>query len=379
MLATGTAAVPFAFDMVLPGLPVIAAELGTFATAVQLTLSAFLVGAALSLFATGPISDRIGRRGPLLIGTALFALSSLAAAFASDVAMLTGTRFVQGLAAASCMVLVRAVLHDRADGPRLARSLAVLGVLLGAASMVAPILGGVVVSALGWRPVFQILAALGIVALSVVLIAVPETLPKERRGVRADKTPIGRHGAGIALTVALCAAAMFVYLGGSSFVFMERFGATPLTLGVIVAANAASALAGGAAIGALSGRGRPRRLLYAAIVVAMIGAVLLSIFGASGPGPAWISLLVALFGFGGVMSAALAFVQGLGPGAFRSTAALAGTLSCLCGAIVAPLVVTAPGSIAVAMFMLLALAALAATLTAGKSAEPAPEPITSVA
>lgn len=371
--AVGTAALPFAFDMILPGLPVIAAELGTYATAVQLTLSAFLVGAALGLFVTGPFSDRFGRRGPLLIGTALFALSSFAAALASDVTTLIGTRFVQGLAAASCMVLVRAVLHDRADGPRLARSLAVLGVLLGATSLIAPILGGAVISALGWRPVFQMLAVLGAVSTLVVLFGVPETLPKERRGVRAKKTPIGRHGVGIALTVALCAAAMFVYLSGSSFVFMERFGAGPLTYGVVVAANAASALAGGAANGALWRRGKPRRLLYAAIVIAMVGAVLLSIFGTAGPGPAWASLLVALFGMGGVMYAAMAFAQGLGPGVFRSTAVLAGTLSCFCGAVVTPLVFAAPRSIAVAMFMLLALAALAAILTAGKSAEPAPE------
>jgi Bcr/CflA subfamily drug resistance transporter len=370
--AAGTAAVPFAFDMVLPGLPVIAAELGTLATAVQLTLSAFLIGAALGLFATGPFSDRFGRRGPLLIGTALFALSSLTAAFASDIAMLTGTRFAQGLAAAACMVLIRAVLHDRADGPRLARSLAVLGVLLGAASLVAPILGGAVVSALGWRSVFQILAVLGAVSTLVVLFGVPETLPKERRGVHADKTPIGRHGTGIALTVALCAAAMFVYLGGSSFVFIERFGTSPLTYGVIVASNAASALIGGAVIGNLSRRGRPKRLLHAAIAIAMIGAILATI-GATISGLALASLLVVFLGLGGVMPAALAAAQGLGPDVSRSIAARAGTLSCLCGAIAAPLIAEAATPMAVTMLVLLALAALAATLTTGKSADPAPE------
>jgi predicted MFS family arabinose efflux permease len=346
---------PFAIDMYLPGLPAIAAESGTDETGAQFTLSSLLLGAALAILTTRRLSDRIGRRRPLLIATALFAFSSLTAALAPGLTMLNLARFGQGLAGAACMVLIRAILHDRDDGPRLARSLAILGGTLGAATVAAPLLGGAVATSVGWRPVFAFLLALGAIAWAVVLFGVQETLPKEQRGTqrsRADRPPLG-----ITITVVLCAAATFLYLGGSSFIFMNRFGAPPSTYGLVLATTATAALIGGT----LSRRGKQKRPLYIALVVAAFGALLLATIGNLSLALAWAALMITLIGLGAATPAALAAAQPAIPAGSTPIAAL----SCLTGAIAAPLAGLLGNEsflpMAAAMLAALTLAALAAT------------------
>ncbi|MDR1789297.1 MAG: MFS transporter, partial [Opitutaceae bacterium] len=133
---------PLATDMYLPALPELAADLSCGDAAAQLTISIFLAGVALSQLLYGPVSDAIGRRRPLLFGTALFAVASAVCALAPDVGTLTAGRLLMALGGAAGMVLSRAVVRDLFSGREVAEVFSLLMVIMGAAPILAPLLGG---------------------------------------------------------------------------------------------------------------------------------------------------------------------------------------------------------------------------------------------
>jgi DHA1 family bicyclomycin/chloramphenicol resistance-like MFS transporter len=181
VLAALTAITPLATDMYLPAFPRMATDLGTTASAIQLTLTAFMIGLALGQLVIGPLSDQRGRRGLLLAGTAVCAVAGLVCALAPSIGVLVVARFVQGFGGAAGVVLARAVIADRASGVAAARLFAVMMMIQGVAPVLAPLVGGGLVTAVGWRGVFGILAALSALMIVGVLLRVPETLPAERR------------------------------------------------------------------------------------------------------------------------------------------------------------------------------------------------------
>jgi DHA1 family bicyclomycin/chloramphenicol resistance-like MFS transporter len=198
VLALLTAIAPLATDMYLPALPTMVGDLGSSASGVQLTLTTFLVGLALGQLVIGPLSDQFGRRGLLIVGTVVCALAGVACAFAPSAGFLVAARFVQGFSGAAGIVLSRAVIADRASGERAARLFSLMMVISGVAPVVAPLLGGSLVGAVGWRGIFWILAGVAVVMVVGVLSAVPESLPVERRqrgAWRRRPVPPGRSSA----------------------------------------------------------------------------------------------------------------------------------------------------------------------------------------
>jgi Bcr/CflA subfamily drug resistance transporter len=377
VLGALTAVVPLAIDMYVPGFPAMTQGLGASEPAVQLTMTAFLAGLVSGQLLVGPLSDALGRRRPLLVAISLFAVLSVACALAPTVAVLTGTRFLQGVAGGGCMVLARAIVADRFHGPDLPRHYALMAMVLGVAPIVAPVLGGAVLSVSTWRVIFVVLAVIGVLLLFAVLLRVPETLPRDRRAgggpggtLRTMRRLAGRRALlGYVLTAAFSSAVLFSYIAGASFVLQDGYGASPAQFGLIFAANAAGMLAAGAAFGALSRRVRLGTLLAAHVTIAFAGTlahVLLLAAGLGGLAVTCACLFVTLFGLGGVFPACMTLAQMLGRDASGATSALLGAVQFLLGALASPLAGLAGTSSAVplALIMLAAATCSAAALLA---------------
>ncbi|WP_405864177.1 multidrug effflux MFS transporter [Streptomyces sp. NBC_00005] len=349
LLGALTAVAPLATDMYVPGFPEMARALHVSGSAVQLSMTAFLAGLVMGQLLIGPLSDRLGRRRLLIPGTALFAVLSLACAAAPTIQILTAARFLQGVAGAAGMVLARAVLTDRFHGPELPRYFSLLSMVLGVAPVVAPVVGGAILSAGNWRGVFVALALFGVLLFLAVLPGVPESLPAERRhqagmagAFRAMGGLLGRRAfLGCTLTLAFAAAALFAYIAGSSFVFQDVYGASATQYSLIFATNAGGMLLAGAVFGTLSSRLTLGTLLSASVAVALVAAllqvVLLLTVGGSLTGT-WVCLFFAAFGIGGIFPASMSLGQSLGREASGAASALLGGTQFLFGALASPLV-----------------------------------------
>lgn len=377
VLGSLTAVAPLATDMYVPGFPAMGAALRTNSSAVQLTMTAFLLGLVVGQLLLGPLSDSLGRRRLLLGGAAGFAVFSLACAAAPDVYVLIAARFLQGVAGAVGMVLARAVITDRFTGADVPRHFAVLSQILGVAPVAAPVLGGAVLAVSTWRTVFVVLCLVGVLLLLGVLTKVPESLPPERRhrgGPAGTYRAMGglmrdRAFLGYVLVLGLASGALFAYISGSSFVFEHVHGVTTGTYSLVFAVNAVGMLLGGAAFARLARRFRLNALLSAGVAVAGTGALaqvlVTAAFGETMAGT-WITLFVVMCGIGTLIPATMSLGQNIGRAAPGAASALLGGLQFLCGAVASPLVglFGEDSSLPMALVMLvsLALAALALIL-----------------
>lgn len=246
ILGTLAAFGPLSIDMYLPALPTIAVEFGVTTAAVQQTLAVFFIGLALGQLFYGPISDRLGRRAPLLFGCAVYAVVSIGCAFAPSVAGMMGLRFLQALGSSAGMVIGRSIVRDCFDERESARMYSLLVLVMGVAPITAPLIGGQLLVAFGWRSIFFVLAAFGLLCFALVWFGLKESLPQERRTheglgytlVAYARLLTDRRYMGFALAGGLASAAMFAYISGSSFVFIELNGVPPEQFGFFFGANA---------------------------------------------------------------------------------------------------------------------------------------------
>jgi DHA1 family bicyclomycin/chloramphenicol resistance-like MFS transporter len=354
ILAGLTAIGPVSIDMYLPALPELADDLSAGASLTQLTVTACLVGLAAGQVVTGPISDRWGRRRPLLVCTALYALASLLCAAAPSVEVLVGARLAQGVAGSAGIVIARAVIRDLYEGAVAAKYFALLMSVSALAPVLAPLAGGQLLHATSWRGIFAVIAVLGAMLVAAVLLGVPETLPAEERhsgGVRDTLRVFGRLAAdrqftGYALCAGFAFAAMFAYIAGSPFVLQEAYGLSPQAFSVAFAANGLGIVAAGQLSGRLAERVAPRALLRSGLALSLIGAVSLLAVVLAGIGLAGVlpSLFLVVGSVGLILpnSAALA-MSGWPPALAGRASALLGVLQFAIGGAVAPLV-GVPGS-----------------------------------
>lgn len=271
---------PLSMDLYLPALPSLEAEFGAGQGAVQLTLTSVAVGLAVGQLVAGPLSDRFGRKVPVLVGVGAYALASVLCALAPSVWLLVGIRLLQGIAGAAGIVLARAVVRDRTEGTEAARAFALLASIGGAAPVLAPVLGGQLLRVTDWRGVFGVLALIGLVLL-VAARWLPETLPAERRvrggaraTVRATSELVGRRAFRTAvLAQGLGFAALFTYISTSSFVLQTGYGLTPVQFSLVFAVNGAGIVAAGQLSRVLVARLGPRTLLVAGLAAQVAGGV----------------------------------------------------------------------------------------------------------
>jgi MFS transporter, DHA1 family, multidrug resistance protein len=378
--------------MYLPGLPALAATLDAPAWAAQLTLTACLAGLALGQIIVGPLSDRLGRRPPLLVGVGAYAAASLLCALAPSVYALVVLRFVQGLAGAAGIVIARAVVRDLYSGREAARFFSLLMLVNGAAPILAPVLGGQVLTVTSWRGVFVVLAVIGVLLLAGTATGVPETLAAERRhagGVAGTLRTFGRLLAdrgflGHALACGLCFGAMFAYIAGSPFVLQDIYGASPQLFSVMFAVNALGIVAASQLNRALLRRLEPRAVMVGALTTQALAGVALLAAVAAGTGvwPVVALLFVVVASLGLVMPNATALALADHPDVAGSASGLLGVMQFIVGAATAPLVGVAGTDTALPMAMLIAAlglgGVLAGTVLAGSGRVPAARTVRTV-
>lgn len=262
ILALLTVLGPASMDLYLPVLPALARDLGASTSSAQLTMTTCLLGLALGQVVAGPVSDRYGRRGPLIVGLILFVVASALCAFSTSVAVLIALRLVQGLAGAVGLVIAQAAGRDIYEGRQLTRYYGRIVVLSGLAAIVAPVIGGQLATLLAWQGFFGVLAAVGGAVLLAVLFSFGETLPRGQRvsgGARSTGAHVrtllsDRLFRGAMLASAFTSAAYFAYLAGASFVLQDIYALSPAAYSLVFALNAA----GFAGFGFLGGRAAER-------------------------------------------------------------------------------------------------------------------------
>ncbi|WP_405007114.1 multidrug effflux MFS transporter [Kitasatospora purpeofusca] len=358
--ATGRAAIvvlgglvalgPLTTDLYLPGLPAIADDLVAEPAAVQLTLTFSMFGVAAGQLIFGPLSDRFGRRPPLLVGLVVYTLASIVCVIAPDLTVLIAARFVQGAAGAAGLVIGRAVARDRFEGVAMIRFLASITLISGLAPILAPLFGAQMLRFTSWRGTFGALAALGLLLTLVAFAALRETLPASaRRGGGLSGTLRTMGGLlrnmpflGLLLTSTFAFGALFGYISGSSVVLQHVYHVSPQTYSLLFGLNSV------AIVGATQLNGRvlaPRftagalmRTGLAVMIAAGVSLVLVTAVWDLGLVAVCASLFVMMASLGMVLPNSAARALSLvAPQSAGSASALLGTGTFLCGAVVAPL------------------------------------------
>ncbi|MFJ2156405.1 multidrug effflux MFS transporter [Streptomyces sp. NPDC087856] len=369
-----TATPPLAMDMYLPSLPEVTRSLHAPAATVQLTLTACLAGMALGQLAVGPMSDKWGRRRPLLTGLAIYIVATALCAIAPNVESLIAFRLAQGLAGAAGIVIARAVVRDLYDGVAMARFFSTLMLVSGVAPIVAPLVGGQILRVTDWRGVFVVLTAVGILLTALVWRRLPETLaPADRhaggtaealRSMRALLTDLPFTG--YMLTGGFAFAALFAYISASPFVIQEIYGASPQTFSLLFGVNSVGLVVVGQINGKLLvGRVSMDKVLAAGLAVVVLASTTLLLmatgaFGEVGLIPVATALFVLMSAMGVTMPNAQTLALMRTRHSAGSASALLGTSSFLIGAVASPLVGIAGEHTAVPMAVVQLVAGLVA-------------------
>lgn len=372
---------PLSMDLYLPQLPQLAASLGTTEALGQATMSACMIGLGLGQLVAGPLSDRFGRRRPLMVGVTAFAALSVLCAVAPNIELLLVARFLQSLAGSAGIVICLAIARDQFEGAELSRMLSLLFLVSGTAPIIAPVLGGQLARIMDWRGIFWVLGAIGLLLLLVVVFALPETLrPDERHGggLRAWGDHAGAVVRDRLFIAVLCAAAgggvaFFTYLSMSSFVLQDEFGLTPQTFSLAFAAGALASILGSQTSRLVVRRWGPLRVYLGGITATLIATTAFLVLALTGTGV--LGVVIALIGFmlcsgiGGPNGQTLALAH---HGARAGTAsALLGMATFLFGPVLAPVAAGIGGTNAVTMAVTMAIAAAVAAVAAWMFVRPA--------
>ncbi|QHQ35974.1 multidrug effflux MFS transporter [Algicella marina] len=264
---------PFAIDMYLPALPAIGAGLGAEEATVMMTLTFYFVAFGVAQLVYGPWADQSGRRMPLYFGLGLFCAASLGCALAPSVGWLILFRFIQGLGAASVMVIPRAIVRDLHTGPAATRLMATVMLVISVSPMLAPLAGSGVIALVSWRWIFVFLAALAVFSLFLTGTQLGETLPPEKRR-RANRASL-MAGAktlfrdpffmGLTFIGGFGMASFFVFIASASFVYTSQFGLSEVGFSLAFAVNAIGFFGTSQLAGALGERFGQRRVVRLAV------------------------------------------------------------------------------------------------------------------
>ncbi|SER11927.1 multidrug effflux MFS transporter [Actinokineospora terrae] len=336
---------PISMDLYMPALPQLAVELDTSSSLAQATMSACMLGLALGQLAVGPLSDRFGRRRPLLIGVGLFAVLSLVCAITPSIELLLAARFFQGLCGSAGIVIALAVARDLTEGVDLVRLLVMLTTVGALAPIVAPVVGGQLAPIMGWRGIFAVLAAIGVALFVLALTALPESLPPQARhapGAEMGFTVLVRDRLFLSFLVvgAFGGTAFFTYLASISFVLQDSYSLSPQLFSVCFAANAVMSVIGAQINRVVVRKAGPARMYVICTVATAVAALamLVTVLFDAGMVALLVPLALMMLVGGGTQSNGSALALADHRDRAGSAAALLGTSGFAIGPLVAPLV-----------------------------------------
>jgi len=296
-------------DMYLPAFPSIQAWFHTGAGQVQRTLAVFSVGFAIGQLFFGPLSDRLGRKGPLIGGILLYLAGVLGVLLAPNIEIFTVARLVQALGGCAAALIGRAMVRDLFPEREAARVFSILMLIMGLAPILAPLIGGQLLLFSGWQGIFYLLLGFATLSLIAVLLTLPESLPKPKRvrhGLGEVFAVYGRLLAdrkfcAYSLSMAFASSGMFSYITGSPFVFIRLHGVPPQYYGWLFGSNALGLIACSQFNRYLLRRHSDTVILRHALVVTAVAGVWLGLVG-----------MLDLGGLAGLMAPLFVCISSLG-------------------------------------------------------------------
>lgn len=335
ILGALTALGPFTIDLYLPAFPSLQSDLGVTEAAVQLTLTGTIVGFAVGQLIVGPLSDKVGRRLPLILATSVHILASLGAAMATDITTLMVFRVLQGVGAAGGGVVAMAMLRDLFGGYPLVRMLSYMALVNGLAPILAPVIGSQLLLVMPWPGIFWFLAGYGLLVILAVSVFLVETLPADRRG-SSGATALQRYRTvltdrifiGVLLVGGMNFSGLFSYLSASPFLFQDTYNFSEQQYGLLFAVNSLGIVAGVQISARVLRRIGPQWVMVYSTATMLLMSLLIVLFAQLGFGlwgvivPLWFYIMAAGFTFPCVQVLALA-----------NHGAQAGTAASLLGAV----------------------------------------------
>lgn len=283
VLGSLTALGPLSMDMYLPALPHVADSLQTTASLTQLSITTCLLGLAAGQLVFGPLSDMKGRRKPLLINIVFYIIFTFLCGMASSVWVFIIFRFLQGFTGAAGIVIARAAARDMYSGKELTQFMALLAIVMGAAPILSPVLGGFILKWINWQAVFFVLSGIGALLFLSVLFFLPETLEEDKRlqgdafaavksfgSLLEDRTFVG-----IAFSQAFISMGMFAYIAASPFVLQAIYGVSPQEYAYIFGLNGIGIIVMAQVAGRIVHKVSEVKIMFTAIISALIGGTLL--------------------------------------------------------------------------------------------------------
>jgi MFS transporter, DHA1 family, multidrug resistance protein len=348
ILGALTAFAPLTIDIYLPSLPTLVRYFDTTDATVQLTLPVFFIGLALGQLFYGPLSDRYGRRPPLLAGIALYTLASAACALAPSIEALLIGRFIQALGGCAGMTIAMAVVRDRYDPREGARTLSLLMLVMGVAPILAPLAGGWILVLFDWQAIFWLLTLFGLACFLAVLLALPESRPVDAVRPNSVGAALKNYASlvgdgrflGYAFAGGLTLSGMFAYITGSPTLFIDTFGVPAEDYGWIFGANAAGIVA----VSQLNRRllvKHPGTSLLKAAVAANAGAgivLLAAALAGAGLLPLLVPLFIAVATIGAVLPNSTSGALAAYPEKAGAASALIGSFQLVLGAVASGLI-----------------------------------------
>lgn len=374
LLALVTFSGTLAMHVFVPALPVAAKSLGAGMGAMQMTVSLYILGLAAGQLVYGPLADRFGRRPVLLAGLAIYAVSGLAAAVAPDVHALIAARLFQAVGGCAGLVLGRSIVRDTAEPQEATRRLALMNLMVAVGPSVAPLIGGALATALGWRSIFYALFALGVVGFLFAWRLLPETgspgaaldgaaLARNYRQLVGSRAFVGFSvGGGCATT------SMYAFIASAPFIFVDQLHRPAHEAGIYLAILVSGVWLGSFLTSRLISRVRLDRLMVRSNALSVAAAFVL--LGAALAGQLSVLLIVAsmfLFTVGAGMAspAALTLAIGVNPKVIGSASGLYGATQMAIGALCTALAGMGHGNPALAAAIVLAGAGIVAQLSFG--------------
>jgi DHA1 family bicyclomycin/chloramphenicol resistance-like MFS transporter len=375
LLGALTAIPPLSIDLYLPSLPAIARSYGSAPGAAQATIASFLAGLAIGQFIYGPASDRWGRRGPMMLGAALYFGGSMVCALAPSLSVLIAGRFIQALGGCAGTVIGRAVVRDLFDHRNSARVLSLMMLISGVAPIVAPLLGSVLVRFVGWRVIFWLMTGFGALLVVWTMFGLAESRSAETAAHARSEHPFrayltllqSRPLVGFALALSFNSAALFAYISAAPGLLIEHYGVPTFpNFGLIFCANGVGLIAMSQINARLLRHYTPEQILAGARPFTVASAVVLTIDAFTGFGGLWgvlapLFFVIGSFGFFGANTAAAGL--NVDPRRSGSISALMGGASFIIGAAASAMVSAfrdiGPRPMALTILLSIVLSALA--------------------